>query len=926
MIRLGATLLPALLACVTLASCTHFPLPAGTEAPGASATAARPAASAPGGRAASAPRGAASGQAAATPPRGAASAPEAGQPPLRPFQAVVQGATREDGFIPIWRKDDKVWFEIAPARWNQPFFFTINLTHGIGEGNLFGNQMGTPGAGRPRHVASLRRFGPQGVQLVARNVAYLGTPEGPARVMAERAFSDSLLGQAAVASQPHPTSQAVLVEANALVVNDFPMGAAYLERQYRQGYAFDARNSGIERVRQSESETGLQVRAHYGLGRVATPTPGSPAPAPSLPATVPDARSLFLGYYWSFSRLPEPMRPRPADPRVGYFATQVADFSDPNRRLPMQRHIARWRLEKKDPQAALSEPKQPIVYWLDRNIPLAYREVVKAGILEWNKAFERIGFKDAIVVRQQGDDDEIDTSATRFASIRWVAGNGVPFAGRGPSKTDPRTGEILDADIEINEAVTRIYASRVAEDPPRPSGLGLVRSGGEDCDYADAKLSEAAFALDVLAARGDLAWGSPAAERWVMDALKDLLIHEVGHTLGLRHNFRGSMAVPEEKLASASWGAENGISASVMDYNAVNIAPAGEPQGQYWMTTIGPYDYWAIEYGYRPFEPKDEAAGLNAILARSNEPGLAYATDEDAGATGWIEGVDPEVSRRDLSSNPLGFYRKRFAVVQELWQRLQSRELPAGTPYDQLRRNFDRSFRMMAEVSELTAKYVGGLTVRRDVIGGGRAQPVAPVDAQRQKLALDLLTRHLFEVDAFRFKPEFLGRMLPDMDERANEPDSPSNKLDYSVAQRVFGIQRSALNQLLRDTVAARLIDAREQSVGGDVLTLPQLYGTLQQAIWRDLAGQGAIPLMRRNLQREHIRLLAEALARPSPRMPADARSLQREFAQRLLRELRAASAARGNGDALLETRAHLNESIALLEAALKAQVSRAIG
>ena len=180
------------------------------------------------------------------------------------------------------------------------------------------------------------------------------------------------------------------------------------------------------------------------------PQPG--APLPKYPSTLPDIRSLFMGYYYGFSKLPEtPMRPREADPRVGYFTTGVNDFTNPDRREPKLRYINRWRLEKQDPSAALSEPKQPIVYWLDRNIPTEYRKAVREGILEWNRAFEKIGFKNAVVVKQQGEDDDFDTSATRFASIRWVAVNNIQFGARGPSKVDPRSGEILEHVTEWRE-------------------------------------------------------------------------------------------------------------------------------------------------------------------------------------------------------------------------------------------------------------------------------------------------------------------------------------------------------------------------------------------------------------------------------------------------------------------------------------------
>ncbi len=881
------------------------------------------------------PKAAAGAQAVAAAARGSAAAAAAapGAPPApKPFAEVIKDAKEEAGFFTTWRKDDKVWIEIPEAMWERPFFFSVNVTHSIGDAGLYGNQMGGfLAAGRGQYFASFKKFGPNGVQLIARNVTYTAATDAPIRHAVERSFSDSLIGTAAIASAPHPDKKSVLIEANALFINDFPMAAQQLEQTFRQPYAFDAKNSSIEKVRNSETETGFNVRGHYQLNRISLPPPipNPSAPPSRLPSTLPDVRSLFMGYYYGFSKLPTPMRPRQADPRVGYFTTNVNDFTNPDKRESRTRYINRWRLEKADPAAALSEPKQPITYWLDKNIPQAYRKAVTEGILEWNKAYEKIGFKNAIVVKQQTDTDDFDTSATRFASVRWVAGNNIRFGARGPSKVDPRTGEILDADIEMNEDMTRLYSARVAEDPPRPIGAGLFRNSGELCTYADGKLTEAAFALDLLVARGEFDYGSPQAESWIMDAIKDITAHEVGHTIGLRHNFKSSTAITPEQLTDAKFGAEFGVSASVMDYNAVNIATKGERQGQYSMVTVGAYDIWAVEYGYQETTPETERVALAKTMSRATEPALAYGTDEDAGFLPIVEGIDPEVNRSDLSSDPLGFYEKRFAVIHELWDRVQAKQLPDGTKYEQLRRNFQRGFTLIGQVSELAAKYVGGVTVLRDVAGSGR-QPLTPVDAEKQRRALNLLTKNLFTVDAFKFKPEFLGKLTPDFDARwdtVSDDDIGTPQvaaIDQSVAARVFALQRATLSQLMRDSVAGRLVVAPEKLVDPNrALSVAELYGTLQKAIWSELTSGAPISMMRRNLQREHVRLLADAVARPSPRAPADARSLQREYTVELLAQLRKAATKSGNP---IEVRAHLNESIALLDAALKAQVAKVIG
>jgi hypothetical protein len=270
-------------------------------------------------------------------------------------------------------------------------------------------------------VIEFRRVHNQ-IQMLARNtefVAAAGTPTGRSVAVA---FSPSLLASTAVASQPHPERKSVLVEANALFINDMTGVAAHLQRHYRQGYALDARNSAITEVRGNPDLLVLEVLSHYATASIAMPAPGAPAgtPQPTAPRLVPDPRSLFMTLHYSLAKLPEqPMAPRKADGRVGYFTSNLSDYTDDLTRTPRQRYVNRWRLEKKDPTAAVSEPKEPIRVVMDRNIPEKWRPAVKAGILEWNKAFEKAGFRNAIAVEQQAAD--ADWSSLIFQFTRGVA-------------------------------------------------------------------------------------------------------------------------------------------------------------------------------------------------------------------------------------------------------------------------------------------------------------------------------------------------------------------------------------------------------------------------------------------------------------------------------------------------------------------------
>jgi hypothetical protein len=205
-----------------------------------------------------------------------------------------------------------------------------------------------------------------------------------------------------VVSQPHPDRKTVLVDANALLLTDIPVGERFTTGVHMRNYTFDAKNSSFDALRNGPEQSSFVVSAHYSnpkatLPPAPTPTPPPPNPFPPL-TTVPDARSLFLGYTYNLAKLPDPMPKRRADPRVGHFENEVWDFSTDAKYTARTHIVQRWRLEKKDPNATVSEPKEPIVFWLDRNVPEKYRSAVRDGILEWNKAFEKAGFKDAIVV------------------------------------------------------------------------------------------------------------------------------------------------------------------------------------------------------------------------------------------------------------------------------------------------------------------------------------------------------------------------------------------------------------------------------------------------------------------------------------------------------------------------------------------------
>jgi len=827
-------------------------------------------------------------------------------PAARPFAEVVKGAKELPGYFNLFEKEEKVWIELKPDQFDKPYYLSINRTRGLGENFIFPFMV-------KGYVVEFHRIGPL-VQMIAKNQRY-GAKEGtPLARAAAESFTDSLLGSATVASQPDPKTHAVLIEANGLFLADIPADATLLEAAYRAPYSFDQRNSSFEKVRATPDMATFQVSAHFAMPKIPAPpqtvNPANP-PVP-LPQTLEDVRSMFLGYHYSLAKLPDtPMTPRLADPRVGHFTTRHNEYTTDNAPFPRQYYVNRWRLEKKDPSAALSEPKQPIVFWLDQNIPVEYRDTVKAGILEWNKAFERIGFRDAIRVEMQPEDADFDTADLRHASVRWYLDTSDGALAIGPSRIDPRTGEILDADIGVSQGWTRLPRRLAGEQFPKPMPSG-VSNDESLCMYGNEAVQEEMFAEGLLESRNELDPNGPDAQKIVKAVLKDVITHEVGHTLGLRHNFRASTVYTEQQLADPEFTRKNGIAGSVMDYNAWNIALTGEKQGEYVMSTLGPYDYWAIEYAYKPLPAAEEKQDLARIAARgATDPKLAYATDDETS----VDGMDPEVNQRDLGSDPLAFARRRMQLSRELWDRWQSKKLGPDESREVLYRNMVSGFNEYARAAQVASKYVGGIVYVRDYAGSTRAS-FTPVDPSRQREALKVVTDGLFQVNSFKFTPDFLSRVAGDPFETG-----AGERANFTLGTRVLKVQSDTLDRLMSDAVASRLLDSSVKI--GDAkkyLSLSDLYDNLQGAIWSELRTGGDISLMRRNLQREYVKRMTMLLIRGNATGPADARALERENARTLIAQIRAAKARPGLSK---EARAHLDDSMSTLEDALKAPMVR---
>jgi hypothetical protein len=630
-------------------------------------------------------------------------------------------------------------------------------------------------------------------------------------------------------------------------------------------------------------------------------------PAPVVPGgeDVTDSRYTSMKLQHSLVQMPEnDFVPRSYDPRVGYYLVRVTDLTSTSA-APWLDYINRWHLEKKNPGAEVSDPVEPIVYWIENTTPHEYRDTIREATLAWNQAFEQAGISNAIEVRVQPDDADWDAGDIRYNVIRWTSSPNPRFSGYGPVMLNPRTSQIIGSDIMLEQSymTNRVRYDRMFNPG---SAQGTLAQPGV-CSLPSHLQEGIQFGRAALRVSG----AAPDAEaELVRQGLYSLVLHEVGHTLGLNHNFMGSQMLSPDELYSAqkteSLGTTTG---SVMDYAPLNVAPRGREQGLYYEVAPGPYDRWVIEYGYSEAldDPAAERARLDAILTRSTEQPLWFANDGDdmrsAGA-----GIDPRVMISDHSSDGIGYAVDRMGLIRDVMGELVDKYSEQGASYQELVTAYQSLVGQYDGQAKVISRYVGGVHVDRAVQGQpGAGEPYQPVPLAEQRRALASLSDNVFAADAFKAS-DTLYRHLQT---QRRDFDFYGKTEDPKIHDQALAIQKSVLDHVTHPVVTKRLTDS---ALYGNDYSVAQMMTELTAAIF-DADMGGDVNSFRQNLQSEYVTRLVAVIA---PDNAGGYDQPSRAIALFTLQDLQRRLGAKRAGD--LATRAHTAALLHTIDKALETE------
>ncbi len=811
----------------------------------------------------------------------------------------TDGLTPQKGLFTVWRKAGKVYLELSPSQLGHDFILSAVPGNGLG-----GYFISAGGADyfSPHIVRFVRQD--DKIAILFPNEIFVAPPNTPDAHAVEDQTAKSVVGVTKVVATDG-TSGDVVVDAAPLLgdVIDFAdtLKGALGNPEPGKLYHLDADRTYFGPTKSFPDNTLIDVRQTWTTDDA------------SIIDNVPDPRAIEFRIDYNFIEPPKDgdYMPRYADDRIGFFDNVRLNFGSDKLVNRQQRYIMRWNMQKTDPTAAVSPAKHPMVFYMTDTIPDRYRSAIRRAVLEWNKAFMAIGISDAVQVKDQPNDPNWDPDDVRYSVLRWLTDSNQGGFLEAQFYWDPRTGQefrtgvIFDADyVNFGDLAYPFFI-----DATRGHGRSFAAN---EQFYSAEKRNEAGFGALAMRLEGDWPSGD-VPQKYIDDFLIDGTLHEVGHDMGMMHNFIGSEAFSAAQVKDADFTAKHGMSSSVMEYNPINFWPKGQSHGALFMTTLGPYDYYAIHWAYAPVPgartPDDELPTLHQWLAQSTNPWYRFASDEDVS---WDDAhaIDPRVVQFDLTNDNISWCDTRMDLAHSLLDKLNSRYPRTEHPYQEERTAFSFILREYNRCSLVFEHYIGGEYLSRARPGDpGAPTPLTPVARSTQRRAWQNLDRYVFSATAMNLPPDLLNRMTYqewEPLENGSWAYNPPARHDVPIVEVIGGLQTYLLATLYQPLRLQRIDEIGIRSKPGSTMSLTDLFDWTQDSVYGDLRTRSLadVPLLTRNLQAEYTRMLIAMVLAPAKGTPSDAQALAREKLVSLSGTLRTAL----NSGSLDEiTRAHLD-------------------
>ncbi len=833
------------------------------------------------------------------------------------FKELVKDKVEIEGLFTFYHDttDNSVLMAIQPEQLDK--IYLCSETRAAAEGAFFDN-----GSMAGQFPFYFKRVG-ENIMLMEKNLRLQADTASAVYEAVKKSISDHLWESTKILAEKNDSTATILIDPSDLFIRDAQNLSYYLGQSAKLGVRFDKKNSYFEMIKSFPKNSELAVRLHYQSSKPVSAT------------TMQNPYSMFHIYRYSLLEIPESdYVPRRADDRVGYFTTMYMDYTDMDRNSPYVRYINRWNLKKENPDARISDPVKPIVFWIENTWPEEYRDAVAEGIEFWNDAYEDIGFRNAIVAKQMPDTASWDPADSRYNVVQWMVMPGGGYA-VGPSHANPYTGELYDADIRVSADFLRYMFNNMEyfiqptaydgsipeeEDPLKEMKEFNRHNAQYFCDYQSESAKEAMFGLTYsLAAHGDLADKDSLTRAYVHSYLVELVAHEVGHTLGFRHNYKASSIYPLEKLYDKNFTRENSTSGTVMDYCPPILAGPGQEQGEFYASTPGPYDRWVIEYGYSDFgaeTPEEEEAELVRIAGKAGDPLLVYGTDEDAFGTS-TKGIDPLCLTFDHGDDPIKYCNHKIKLTRHLWSTAADEFTTEGEGYQRVLRAFNAGWRSYYETAGFVVRQIAGIHHNRYHVGDHDGDPFDPVSAEHQRRAMQFLTEHIFAADAFDISDDLANKLQPERAWDFTGSVYAMPQIDYPIHTQWLAVQNSTLNRLYSPLLLGRLQNNVERiGPNEEAYTMYDMFTDARRAIWGEVVDGANVNSYRRQLQLLHLKRIVQIYLLESPVFPADARTLAANDLD-ILETAIGRQLDNGNLDGM--TRAHFKEVLRQIDAAQSA-------